>query len=42
MQQALIEPMHLNEDLTMMSSKLKGVTYSGGGFELFYLAHFTA
>lgn len=42
MQQALIEPMHLNEDLTMMSSKLKGVTYSGGGFELFYLAHFIA
>jgi peptide/nickel transport system substrate-binding protein len=36
MQQALMMPMHENQDLTMMSSKLKGVTYEGGGFELFY------
>jgi peptide/nickel transport system substrate-binding protein len=36
MQQALMMPMHENQDLTMMSSKLKGVTYEGGGFELFH------
>jgi peptide/nickel transport system substrate-binding protein len=42
MQQALMLPMHQNEDLTMSAAKLQGVTYSGGGFEFFYLAHLTS
>jgi peptide/nickel transport system substrate-binding protein len=42
MQQALMMPMHENEDLTLSSAKLQGVTYSGGGFEFFYLAHLSS
>jgi peptide/nickel transport system substrate-binding protein len=38
MQQALMFPLHENSDLVVMSSKLKGVSYSGGGFEYFYPA----
>jgi peptide/nickel transport system substrate-binding protein len=38
MQQALIFPLHENADLVVMSRKLKGVSYSGGGFEYFYPA----
>jgi peptide/nickel transport system substrate-binding protein len=38
MQQALMFPLHENTDLVVMSSKLKGVSYSGGGFEYFYPA----
>jgi peptide/nickel transport system substrate-binding protein len=38
MDQALEMPIHQNIDLLVMSSKLHGVTYSGGGFEYFYLA----
>jgi peptide/nickel transport system substrate-binding protein len=39
MQQALMMPLHENEDLTLASASLQGVSYSGGGFESFYLAH---
>jgi len=38
MDQAVEMPIHQNIDLLVMSSKLHGVTYSGGGFETFYLA----
>jgi peptide/nickel transport system substrate-binding protein len=38
MDQALEMPIHQNIDLLVMSSKLHGVTYSGGGFEYFYPA----
>jgi peptide/nickel transport system substrate-binding protein len=38
MEQAVMFPLHENADLVIMSSKLKGVTYSGGGFEYFYTA----
>lgn len=39
MQQALMMPLHENEDLTLAAASLQGVSYSGGGFETFYLAH---
>jgi peptide/nickel transport system substrate-binding protein len=42
MQQALMMPLHENEDLTLASTSLQGVSYSGGGFEFFYLAHLTS
>jgi peptide/nickel transport system substrate-binding protein len=42
MQQALMMPLHENEDLTLASASLQGVSYSGGGFEFFYLAHLTS
>ncbi|MDX6244023.1 MAG: peptide/nickel transport system substrate-binding protein [Frankiales bacterium] len=38
MQQAVMLPLHENSDLVVMSSKLKGVSYAGGGFEYFYPA----
>ncbi len=38
MEQALQMPIHVNQDLLVMSKKLSGVTWSGGGFETFYLA----
>jgi peptide/nickel transport system substrate-binding protein len=38
MQQAVMFPLHENSDLVVMLSKLKGVSYSGGGFEYFYPA----
>lgn len=38
MDHALEMPIHKNVDLLVMSSKLRGVTYSGGGFEYFYTA----
>ena len=38
MQQAVLLPLHQNQDLLAYSKSLTGVTYSGGGFEYFYTA----
>ncbi|MCU1492880.1 MAG: Peptide/nickel transport system substrate-binding protein [Acidimicrobiaceae bacterium] len=38
MQQAVEMPIHENEDLLLLSKSLRGVSYSGGGFEYFYTA----
>jgi peptide/nickel transport system substrate-binding protein len=38
MQQAVLLPLHQNDDLLVYSKNLTGVTYSGGGFEYFYKA----
>lgn len=38
MEQAVDMPIHENVDLLVMSSKLQGLTYAGGGFEFFYTA----
>src|SRR5262249_38837012 len=39
MQEALEMPIHVNQDLLVMAKELTGVTWSGGGFEYFYLAN---
>jgi len=35
MEQAVMMPLYLNEDLLLMAKNLTGVTYAGGGFEYF-------